>query len=73
MTTRDPFTPAPQADDDGHVPSPCINVCRLDEVTGFCHGCARTIDEVAHWSRSTPAEKRAVLAQLEQRKRRAQS
>ncbi len=27
-------------------PSPCIAVCRLDEATGFCEGCFRTIDEI---------------------------
>jgi len=32
------------------VPSPCINVCTLDEATGLCRGCARTLDEIARWS-----------------------
>lgn len=32
------------------VPSPCIDVCRMDETTGWCIGCARTLDEIAAWS-----------------------
>ncbi|MDH5338586.1 MAG: DUF1289 domain-containing protein, partial [Rubrivivax sp.] len=33
----------------GPVPSPCINVCQMDEATGWCRGCLRTIDEIALW------------------------
>ena len=31
------------------VPSPCVNVCRMDAATGWCEGCARTIQEIAAW------------------------
>ena len=46
------------------VPSPCISVCRMDEATGWCLGCARTIDEIAAWGLLDDDEKRAVWAQL---------
>lgn len=46
------------------VPSPCINVCRLDTGTGLCTGCLRTLDEIAAWSRLDDAAKRAVWAAL---------
>jgi len=49
--------------------SPCINVCKMDERSGFCDGCFRTIDEIACWSGYTRAEKLAVLAKLEPRRR----
>ena len=29
--------------------SPCISICRTDPVTGFCYGCARTIEEKKQW------------------------
>ena len=51
--------------------SPCINVCKMDERSGFCEGCFRTIDEIACWSGYTREEKLAVLAKLEPRKRAA--
>ena len=57
-----------RADD---VASPCINVCKMDEPSGFCEGCFRTIDEIACWSGATREEKLAVLAKLEPRKRAA--
>jgi hypothetical protein len=49
------------------VPSPCINVCRLDERSGLCAGCLRTLDEIGAWSRLGDADKLAVWAQLESR------
>jgi uncharacterized protein len=31
------------------VESPCINVCQINEATGFCHGCYRSIEEIQGW------------------------
>jgi uncharacterized protein len=46
------------------VPSPCVNVCRMNEVLGLCEGCARTLDEIGAWSLFDDAEKRGVWAEL---------
>lgn len=35
--------------------SPCVGICKLDEATGFCIGCARTDDEIAVWGGETDA------------------
>ena len=48
----------------GTVPSPCVSVCRMDEATGWCEGCMRTLDEIAAWSLLDDAEKRAVWTEL---------
>jgi len=48
----------------GHVPSPCNSICTIDQVTGCCAGCFRTIDEIAAWSVLDDDEKRAVWAAL---------
>jgi predicted Fe-S protein YdhL (DUF1289 family) len=50
------------------VPSPCINVCRMDAATGWCEGCQRTLDEIAAWSSLGAADKRAVWQQLASRR-----
>jgi len=42
-------------------------VCRIDEVTGWCTGCRRTLTEIADWPMLGAAEKREVLARLAQR------
>ena len=31
------------------VKSPCISVCTMDEASGLCLGCYRTIDEIQGW------------------------
>jgi hypothetical protein len=50
------------------VPSPCINVCTIDEGTGFCKGCFRTIEEVAAWPSLSDAAKLAIIVALKQRR-----
>ncbi len=51
------------------VPSPCIDVCRMNPDTGWCDGCLRTRDEIAAWSRMDDALKRNVWILLEERRR----
>lgn len=51
------------------VASPCVNVCEIDPRSGWCRGCYRTIDEIAHWSQYSVREKRQVLRIIERRAR----
>ena len=44
--------------------SPCVSVCVLDPMSGFCRGCLRTVAEIASWPRLSPDQKRAVIAAL---------
>ena len=50
------------------VPSPCTNVCRMNDASGWCEGCFRSIDEIVAWAVLDDAEKRAVWRQLEARR-----
>jgi predicted Fe-S protein YdhL (DUF1289 family) len=50
------------------VPSPCINVCRMDATTGLCAGCLRTIEEIAAWGSLDDAAKREVWQRITQRR-----
>jgi predicted Fe-S protein YdhL (DUF1289 family) len=52
----------------GGVPSPCISVCAMDEATGLCAGCLRTLDEIAAWSVLDDDERRAVWARIAARR-----
>ncbi len=49
------------------VPSPCINVCRMDDATGLCTGCHRTLDEIAGWSTLDDDGKRAIWTLIGER------
>ncbi len=46
------------------VESPCVRICLIHPETRLCTGCARTIDEIAAWSRLSPEARRAILAEL---------
>jgi predicted Fe-S protein YdhL (DUF1289 family) len=52
-------------------PSPCVSVCQMDPMTGYCVGCLRTIDEIRDWIISPPDERNKILAQLPGRKERS--
>ena len=44
--------------------SPCTGVCRIDERTGWCEGCLRTLDEIAGWSAFDAAARARVCDSL---------
>ena len=46
------------------VGSPCINVCAIDEPSGLCAGCYRTLEEIAAWIDLSPAARRAIVDEL---------
>ncbi|PUA17984.1 DUF1289 domain-containing protein [Glaciimonas sp. PCH181] len=50
------------------VSSPCISLCRMDDETGLCEGCARTLDEICDWADADDAEKRAILHAIDLRR-----
>ena len=50
------------------VPSPCIQVCRIDPASGLCSGCLRTLDEIARWSALPDADKLRVWRLIRQRR-----
>jgi uncharacterized protein len=55
------------------VPSPCISVCRIDESSGLCVGCLRTLDEIGVWSALDDEAKRGVWSAIAARRARMRS
>ena len=47
------------------VESPCINICKVDIERDVCIGCGRTLEEIAHWSEMTDADKEYVNANIQ--------
>jgi len=43
------------------IQSPCIGLCSMDELSGFCQGCYRTIDEIQAWWDLTNQQKQQVI------------
>jgi predicted Fe-S protein YdhL (DUF1289 family) len=48
--------------------SPCVGICRLDEATGWCLGCARDTSEIGCWRVLSPADQVSIWADLPRRK-----
>ena len=53
------------------LPSPCVQVCRLSEDTGWCEGCFRRLEEIGAWPAMDERQKWAVWQQLAQRRAQA--
>ena len=49
------------------VQSPCIGVCSMDEASGYCQGCYRTIEEIKGWWDMSQQQQMKLVADLEQR------
>lgn len=49
------------------VRSPCTNICRIDDATGWCVGCSRTLDEIARWGSTCDEDRDAVVSELGER------
>ena len=60
----DPIDPIDPTD----VPSPCISVCHIEQHSGWCLGCWRSIDEIAGWGAMSDPQKRVVWTLLPQRR-----
>ena len=48
------------ADPQAQVPSPCVSVCVMNPVTGWCEGCLRSLAEIGDWAQADDAAKRQV-------------
>lgn len=46
------------------IRSPCVLVCVMDDESGLCLGCFRTLDEIAEWGRLGPETRDRVMAAL---------
>jgi predicted Fe-S protein YdhL (DUF1289 family) len=51
------------------IASPCIGLCRIDERSGLCLGCARTRDEIAMWGEMPQDGRQLIWAELPERRK----
>lgn len=50
------------------VPSPCIDICKIDGNTGLCIGCLRTRDEIRGWKNLPDELRLQMIDELSRRK-----
>jgi uncharacterized protein len=60
--------PVPQLHMPQPMQSPCTRVCTIDEATGLCAGCGRTLEEIVGWSRMTDDERQRIMSSLPDRR-----
>ena len=56
---------------DKEIQSPCIGVCSMDDSTGLCQGCYRTMDEIQGWWDLDNTQKQAVVDLASEREEQA--
>lgn len=46
------------------IESPCVRICVIHPEARLCTGCLRSIDEITRWSKMSPEDRRAIMADL---------
>lgn len=46
------------------IDSPCVQICVVHPTERICTGCYRSIDEITQWSRLSPEQRQAIMADL---------
>lgn len=49
---------------EGPVASPCLSICAMDDATGLCRGCFRTLGEIAAWGTLEDDARREVWRRI---------
>lgn len=49
------------------IESPCVKLCVVHPETRLCIGCARSLAEIAAWSRMTPEARADIMRELPNR------
>ena len=60
----------PEARSRHAITTPCVKVCFIEDESGLCLGCFRTLAEIAGWSGLSEAARAALMAELPQRRSR---
>jgi hypothetical protein len=51
------------------IASPCVGICELHDPTGFCKGCARTMEEIVEWPDASQTRRLEILQAVSHRRR----
>jgi len=47
--------------------TPCEKICVVDQPSGLCRGCGRSLAEIERWSAYSDAERTRIMAELPNR------
>jgi predicted Fe-S protein YdhL (DUF1289 family) len=49
------------------IETPCENICIVDEPSGLCRGCGRSLAEIGGWTTYSRGERTRIMAELPRR------
>jgi predicted Fe-S protein YdhL (DUF1289 family) len=49
------------------IETPCEKICILDQPSGLCRGCGRSLAEIERWTKYSDDERALIMAELPQR------
>ncbi len=52
------------------IATPCVQVCVMDDASGLCLGCFRTLQEIGGWAKMDDAARAAIMVALPARRSR---
>ena len=44
--------------------TPCEKICIVDQASGLCRGCGRSLDEIASWTAYSDGERARIMDEL---------
>ncbi len=47
--------------------TPCEKICIVDQPTGLCRGCGRSLAEIGRWTAYSDGERAHIMAELPKR------
>jgi predicted Fe-S protein YdhL (DUF1289 family) len=47
--------------------TPCEKICIVDQPSGLCRGCGRSLAEIGRWTSYSNAERTRIMAELPKR------
>jgi predicted Fe-S protein YdhL (DUF1289 family) len=51
----------------GAMETPCEKICLLDDRSGLCQGCGRSLAEIGRWTAYSDGERAGIMAELPKR------
>jgi predicted Fe-S protein YdhL (DUF1289 family) len=46
------------------IDTPCEKICVVDQPSGLCRGCGRSLAEIERWTAYSDSERRRIMAEL---------
>lgn len=49
------------------IETPCIKICQVNQKSGLCEGCKRTLEEISNWIYYSDEQRKKIIEELNKR------